>query len=77
VRDELLSASKKTWRRLRCSIHRRYINSLHLTGWSLPLIKNLSHDADIFRQVNSGVMPLRIKTEVELNEMEQKVYRNS
>jgi hypothetical protein len=32
---------------------------------------------DSSRRVNSGVMPLRIKTEVELNEMEQKVYRNS
>jgi hypothetical protein len=48
----------------------RYINSLHLTGWSLSFIENLSHDADISRQVNSGVMPLRIKTEAELNASE-------
>ena len=30
-------------------------DSLHLTGWSLPLIENLNDDADDFRQVNSGV----------------------
>ena len=30
-------------------------DSLHLTGWSLPLIENLNDDADDFRQVNSSV----------------------
>jgi hypothetical protein len=36
-------------------------NSLHLTGISLVLIDNWPHDAVDFRQVNSGVGPLRIK----------------
>ena len=36
-------------------------DSLHLTGWSLPLIENLNDDADDFRQVNSSVRLLRIR----------------
>jgi hypothetical protein len=43
-------------------------NSLHLTGISLLLIENLSHDADISRRVNSGVRRLRHQTEVTLND---------
>jgi hypothetical protein len=36
-------------------------NSLHLTGISLLLVENLSHDGDVSRQVNSSVMsPLRV-----------------
>jgi hypothetical protein len=35
-------------------------NSLHLTGISLSFIENLSHDAVVLRQVNSGVRLLPI-----------------
>jgi hypothetical protein len=47
--------------------HGRSNNSFNASGMSLLLIENLPHDAVASRRVNSGVMPLRIKTEAELN----------
>ncbi|HEX8650283.1 MAG TPA: hypothetical protein VF708_05550 [Pyrinomonadaceae bacterium] len=55
-------------------VNGRSNNSFNRSGISLDVIANSDASLNISRPVNSGVGPLRIKTEAELNGLEREAY---